>query len=96
MEATIKAGGSVLHNGVIHWQIGSLPSEADLATGDPQQEAIVAAALDTQIAALQRERERLALALAHQSPTINPPHTHHAAAPGGTIPPLDEHKKGTK
>jgi hypothetical protein len=72
MEAAIKAGGSVLHRGAIYHQIGQLPSEAELAEGDPEQEAAVAAALDAQIAALQTQRDRLHLS--RQSPVIGPAH----------------------
>jgi len=70
MEEAIKAGGSVLHKGAIYHQLGQLPSEAELAEGDPEQEAVVASALDAQITALQRQRDRLHLS--RQSPTIGP------------------------
>ena len=59
MEQAIQDGGSVLHGGRLYSRIEDLPSAADLARGNPEQEAAAAAALDSQIAALQAQRAQL-------------------------------------
>lgn len=59
MEEAIRAGGSVLHDGEIIAKVEDLPDEADLAAGDAEREAAVAAALDEQIARLAAQRARL-------------------------------------
>lgn len=70
MEQTIIQRGSVLYRGRIISRIQDLPSDADLAAGDPAQEAAAAAALDAQIAALQAQRARIGAGGA--SPEIGP------------------------
>jgi hypothetical protein len=70
MEQVIKDGGAVLHNGQTLWKLDHLPSEADLAAGDPEAEAIVQGALDTQIRHLQQQRDKLAAR--GQSATLQP------------------------
>lgn len=69
MEQTIIQRGSVLYRGRIISRIQDLPSDADLAAGDPAQEAAAAAALDAQIAALQAQRARIG---GGASPEIGP------------------------
>src|SRR5689334_6019815 len=59
MERVIQSGGSVLHGGRILTKLEHLPTEADLAVGNPEQEAVAAAALEAQIAALQAQYDRL-------------------------------------
>lgn len=59
MEQAIKNGGSVLYGGRLITRTEHLPSDADLAEGNPEQEAAAAAALEAQIAALQAQRDRL-------------------------------------
>lgn len=71
METAIRDGGSVLYGGQTLWQIGQLPSEADLAEGDPLAEAAVASALDVQIAHLTAQRARFNAR--GQSATLQPP-----------------------
>jgi hypothetical protein len=68
MEQAIQAGGSVLWRGQILTHVAQLPSEADLAAGDPALEAAASAALDAQILALTREKAQLDLARQPQIP----------------------------
>lgn len=70
MEQAIIQRGAVLYRGRIISRIQDLPSDADLAAGDPAQEAAAAAALDAQIAALQAQRARIGADGA--SPEIGP------------------------
>lgn len=83
MEAVIKGGGSVLYKGQTLWQLSQLPTDADLAEGDPAAESAAAAALDQQIAHLTAQRDRLLQR--GQSPTIEPPPS--TSAPLGGTPP---------
>lgn len=69
MEQAIQAGGSVLWRGQILTHVAQLPSEAELAAGDPALEAAASSALDAQILALTREKARLDLA---SQPAIAP------------------------
>lgn len=55
MEQVIRDGGSVLHGGQIITKIEHLPAEAQLAKGNPEQEAAVADSLQAQIASLQAQ-----------------------------------------
>lgn len=59
MEEVIRGGGSVLHGGRLCTRIEQLPTDADLAKGNPAQEALAAQALEAQIAALQAQHDRL-------------------------------------
>lgn len=59
MEDVIKAGGSVMYRGQILTQLGHLPPAGDLVAGDAEAEKRVAAELDTQIEALQKQRDKL-------------------------------------
>jgi predicted HD phosphohydrolase len=77
MEEVIRSGGSVLHGGRLITRVEHLPTDADLAAGNPEQEALAAAALEAQIAALQAQRDRLAQAKVPQSeraPAVAPMH----------------------
>lgn len=67
MEDVIRNGGSVLHGGRIITRAEHLPTEADLAAGNPEQERVAAAALEAQIAALQAQYDRLTQARAPQT-----------------------------
>lgn len=55
MERVIAEGGSVLHGGQHISQIKDLPTEADLAKGDPDKEQAAAGNLQAQIDALQAQ-----------------------------------------
>lgn len=59
MEAIIAGGGSVLHGGRIITRVADLPSELDLAAGDPEREAAAAAELEQRIAALEAQLARV-------------------------------------
>ena len=59
MEAAIREGGSVLYAGRIVARAEELPSKAELARGDAEKEAAVAAEIDAQIAALSAQRAKL-------------------------------------
>lgn len=72
MEQVIKSGGSVLYKDQILFHLSQLPSEADMAAGNPEQEAAARAALDAQIAALTAQRARLDLASQPVPPTPTP------------------------
>ncbi len=63
MEAVIDAGGSVLHDRQVITRREDLPSEADLAAGDPDKSQEVADKLKAQIADL---KEQLAQAQTQQ------------------------------
>lgn len=79
MAQVIQGGGSVLYLGRTLTSLAQLPSEAELAEGDPEQSAAVVSALDAQIQALQAQRDKLAMA--GQSPTIGPVASPPAAQP---------------
>lgn len=93
MEQVIVVGGSVLFQGRLIGRVQDLPTDADLAKGNPEQEAHAAAALDAQIAALQTQRARL---VGGQSPQIGAPATG-TPAPVTTPPatPAEPEKGGT-
>lgn len=59
MEAVIASGGSVLYGGRTIAHASQLPSEADLAKGDPEAETAAANALQQQIADLQAQVAKL-------------------------------------
>jgi hypothetical protein len=59
MEQVIRNGGSVLVGGRIITKAEHLPTDADLAKGNPEQEQQVLATLQEQIAALQRQQDEL-------------------------------------
>jgi hypothetical protein len=59
MEAVIRSGGSVLHQGRIISRIEALPSAAELAKGDPDKEAQAAQSLQQQIDQLQAQLAEL-------------------------------------
>jgi hypothetical protein len=59
MEQVLIQKGSVLHNGRIISRMQDLPSEAELAAGNPAQEAAVAGSLQAQITALQAQLSQL-------------------------------------
>jgi hypothetical protein len=64
MEEVIRQGGSVMlinpkGERVVVDKVANLPTEADLARGDRARSVLVAESIDTQIAALQRERAKL-------------------------------------
>ncbi len=87
MEDVIRNGGSVLHGGRLITRVEHLPTDADLAAGNPEQEAMAAAALEAQIAALQAQHARLTQARMPQSgraPAINPEHL--GALQGAAVP----------
>lgn len=60
MEAKIKAGESIIHNGMVISAIVDLPTDVELAAGDPAAEQETADSLDAEIARLQTLRTRLA------------------------------------
>lgn len=55
MEQEIIQGRSVVYKGRTYTRVQDLPSEAELARGDPEQEAQVAAGLQAQIDALRQQ-----------------------------------------
>lgn len=59
MERVIQQGGAVLYRGRSIARVQDLPSEAELAQGDPQAELQAAANLQTQMAELQRQLAQL-------------------------------------
>lgn len=81
MAAIIKGHGSVLYAGRIISREQDLPSEADLAAGNPDRAAAVAADLQAQIDRLSADLERLRSApAAPEAETAAPADT---AADGG-------------
>lgn len=60
MEQVIRDGGSVLHGGRLYTKIATLPTEAQLAAGNPEQEAAAKANLQSQVEALQAQLADLA------------------------------------
>ena len=60
MEEIIKSGMSVNYRGSIISSLADLPSEADLALGNPEMEIVTLESLDQQIARLQAERAKIA------------------------------------
>lgn len=59
MEATLAAGGSVLYGGRLIARVEHLPSEAELAQGNPDAEAVVAEKIQAQIGKLQEQMAKL-------------------------------------
>jgi hypothetical protein len=59
MEAVIANGGSILYGGRLITRVEHLPSEADLAAGNPDAEAKAAERLQQQMDALQKQMARL-------------------------------------
>jgi hypothetical protein len=59
MEAVIRGGGSVMYQGKTLTQIGHLPTEADLAQGNPEAETAAANTLQQQIVELQQQLAKL-------------------------------------
>lgn len=59
MEAVIRKGQSVLYQGRIISRTQDLPSAAELAAGDPEAEAAVAADVQAQIDALSEQLAKL-------------------------------------
>jgi len=59
MEQVITDGGSVLHEGVLHTHVQTLPDEADLAVGDETRMQEARDALDRQMASLAAQRAKL-------------------------------------
>jgi cell division protein FtsB len=59
MEAVIANGGSILYGGRLITRVEHLPSEADLAAGDPTAEAKAAEKLERQMAQLQEQMKKL-------------------------------------
>lgn len=59
MEAVIKDGGSVLHNGKLLRRIEDLPNEAELVKGDAEAEKATSDSLQRQIDALQAQLNTL-------------------------------------
>lgn len=56
MEAAIRAGGSVMHDGRVIDTLDDLPDAAELAAGDENRERMLVESYDDQIARLQREK----------------------------------------
>lgn len=95
MQAAIAAGGVVLHNGVLYNDPLDLPTEAELAKGDPAREKKAQDDIQAQIAALQAQIDGLK---AHDggkpvapapTPTSTPPAPapHPGPAPAGPSQP---------
>jgi hypothetical protein len=63
MEQIIIQGGSVSIGGKVISRVQDLPSETSLATNDPEALKTVIAGIDTQIAALQKQRKQAESAL---------------------------------
>ena len=90
-KKAIDDGGSVLlpdkgGGRVLATRHDQLPTEADLARGDPEKERLAAEAIDAQIAALQAARAGIGKAAAPGP--VTPPHPepappHPAAVPAG-------------
>lgn len=85
MARVIEDGGSVLHGGRLITRLEHLPTEADLAKGNPEREAAAAAALDAQIAALMIQRDQLGQRTVRTGATVNPDHL--ATLQGALQPP---------
>lgn len=60
MEQVINGGGSVLVGGRLITRVQDLPSPAQLAAGNPEQEQATLADLQAQIRRLEQERDGLA------------------------------------
>lgn len=59
MEQAIRSGGSVMHQGRLITTVEQLPSEAELAAGDPEAEQAAQASLQAKVAELQRQLAQL-------------------------------------
>lgn len=59
MEQVIRNGGSVLVGGRIITKVEHLPTDADLAAGNPEQEQAVISDLSDRIKALEQQRNAL-------------------------------------
>lgn len=68
MEQVLAQGGSVLYNGQVITQADALPTDADLAAGDPTREQALVAKLQADIAAKNAELESLRKSTQSQAP----------------------------
>lgn len=59
MEQAISSGGSVLLGGRLYTRAAELPSDAQLAQGDPDRELAAGAVLEQQISAMQAQLDQL-------------------------------------
>lgn len=66
MEQIIQSGGSVVYHGRILSSLHDLPSDAELAAGNPERETIAVTTLQQQIADLQAQLAQLQLSQAPQ------------------------------
>jgi hypothetical protein len=85
LQAIIRNGGSVLHNGVVIDKVADLPDESELAQGDLKRLETVETSLDDQIAALTREKTKLGQAKerAQEAAKAAPAETEAPEAPKG-------------
>ncbi|MHC5541214.1 hypothetical protein ACYOEI_23580, partial [Singulisphaera rosea] len=84
MEEIIRSGGSIMHEGQVITRVEDLPTDADLAEGDPELEASTLEDIDSQIAKLNAQRDRLKTPVADR-----PPKPTSAASPqAGKVTPL--------
>jgi hypothetical protein len=67
MEEVINQGGSVMHQGEIISKIEDLPTDTDLAIGDPTAESAQMRTIEQQIEALQADKARIARAHADRA-----------------------------
>lgn len=90
MERVIAHGGSVLHGGRLITRVEDLPTDADLATGDPNRETQIANSLQQQIDRLQAQLERLQAPKNKAAPPVSDPKSPPAN------PPVSDPKKAEK
>lgn len=93
MVAAIKEGGSVHYKGALITRLENLPSEAELAVGDPAQEQQALTDLQKEIAGLEARKAALQSQVSQQA-QANQQAADASAASGGTQtpPPADPDK----
>lgn len=67
MVGVIRGGGSVIHEGILHTSVDTLPTEADLASGNAEKTADVLAGIAAQRAALDAQEQKLLAAQGRQA-----------------------------
>jgi hypothetical protein len=82
MVAIIQRGESVMIGSEVYDSVDRLPSEAQLAQGDPAREGVALANLDAQMAALAAQKELILNAQLARQGVPQPAHPTQAQNPG--------------
>jgi hypothetical protein len=73
MEAILRSGQGIVYKGQVITKMADLPTDADLAKGDPDKEAEVISSLQAEIDRLQVEKSRLTASESRAKPAESVP-----------------------